>query len=237
MHSKTGCHSHVEAHSSSIVSVAEIVKMIVRNHPRCRDEAIRAVVRLMRNKDPQSHEHGERTALYAVALGHALGFDKEDLIDLHTAALLHDLGRLTLPATVVQKHGPLSAEDYALVQCHPRAGAEILTTLPWLQTPAVWIAHHHERWDGSGYPYGLRGAFIPLGSRVLAVADTFDVILSQLPTFVIARNYQSAAGQLKVVSASQLDPGLVALFLKLATDPVEILIRCYTALADSNELG
>jgi HD-GYP domain-containing protein (c-di-GMP phosphodiesterase class II) len=214
----------------SHLSVSDIIEMVVHNGPCSRDEVIRALILLMRDKDSQSHEHGERTAQYAVALGHTIGFDKEDLVHLHAAALLHDLGRMTLPAAVVQKHGPLSAEEYALVQSHPRAGAEILTALPLLQTPAVWIAHHHERWDGSGYPYGLRGAFIPLGSRVLAVADMFDAVMSQRPSLGLARNHQSASGQLKMVSGSQLDPDLVETFLTLLSQPAGILGECFTAL-------
>ncbi|MBD0305273.1 MAG: HD domain-containing protein [Nitrospiraceae bacterium] len=229
------CDAHVDASSSpafrSILSASEIIEMIVGAHPRSRDEVIRLIIRLMRDRDPQSHEHGERTALHAVALGHAVGFDKEDLIHLHTAALLHDLGRLTLPAAVVHKHGPLSAEEYALVQCHPRAGAEILTALPWLQTPAVWIAHHHERWDGSGYPYGLRGGFIPLGSRILAIADLFDAALSHQPLAGSARRHQYASGQLKIASGSQLDPELVGTFITLLSLPAGILGRCFTAFA------
>ncbi|HJU03636.1 MAG TPA: HD domain-containing phosphohydrolase [Nitrospiraceae bacterium] len=211
--------------------IPHIDEMMSRNDSRSRDEAIRTLILSMRTEDPRSHEHGERTALYAVALGKAVGFGQEELIHLHTAALLHDIGKLTLPAAILKKRGPLSAEEYELVQCHPRAGAEIVAAFPLLRMPAVWIAHHHERWDGSGYPYGLRGSFIPLGSRVLAVADLFDAVLSQRSPFDVTRNYQSAARQLELAGGSQLDPDLVSTFLKLTTDPVEILSLCFTAFA------
>ena len=113
---------------------------------------------------------------------------------------------------------------------HPRAGAEILTALPQLQIPAVWIAHHHEHWDGSGYPYGFRGTFIRLGSRVLAVADMFDAVISRQSFSDRTRAYQSAARQLQIVSGSQLDPALVETFLGLATEPIALLGRCFAAL-------
>ncbi|MGH7229983.1 MAG: HD-GYP domain-containing protein, partial [Nitrospiraceae bacterium] len=234
MHMQTEYGNRVNSQPSSTpepdLSVSDILEMVAHPSPRSRDEAIRTLILVMRAKDLQSHEHGERTAQYAVALGNAVGFDGEELANLHTAALLHDIGKLTLPKVIVQKHAPLSAEEYELVQCHPRAGAEILAAWPLLQVPAVWIAHHHERWDGSGYPYGLRGTFIPLGSRVLAVADMFDAVMSQQPSFDPVRDYQATARQLEVVSGSQLDPELVRTFLKLASEPVEVLSRCFTAL-------
>jgi len=159
--------------------------------------------------------HGHRTASYALRLGESVGLSSSDLTHLHYAALLHDIGQLTLPAEILNKDGPLTAEEYELVQCHPRAGAELLQPISFLRVPALWIAHHHERWDGSGYPYGLRGRFIPLGSRILAVADTFDSLTTrhahgqlQSPTVAVRI--------LQVVAGSQLDPELVEVFVGLA---------------------
>jgi HD-GYP domain-containing protein (c-di-GMP phosphodiesterase class II) len=213
------------------LSASDIVDLIAERCPHSRNEVIRALILLMRARDPQSHEHGERTAKYAVALGSAVGLTKGDLADLHVAALLHDIGRLTLPPTILRKRGPLSGEEYELVQCHPRAGAEILAALPPFDFPTLWIAHHHEHWDGSGYPYGLRGLFIPLGSRVLAVADVFDVVLAQQSSSDPARNFQSARRQLQGGSGTILEPDLVQTFLGMTRDPFELLVRCFTALA------
>ncbi len=213
------------------LSIPDIVDLIAEHCPRSRNEVVRALILLMRARDPQSHTHGERTAQYAVALGSAVGLTKDDLVNLHIAALLHDIGRLTLPAAILRKRGPLSGEEYELVQCHPRAGAEILAALPLLDFPTVWIAHHHEHWDGSGYPYGLRGSFIPLGSRVLAVADTFDVVLTQQSSSDPAKNFQSARRRLQGGSGTQLDPDLVRNFLAMTREPFELLARCFTALA------
>src|SRR5688500_12950860 len=89
-------------------------------------------------------EHGMRTAHYVVALGDALGLSQPDLFSLLVAGLLHDIGKITLPRALLQKGGPYTTQEYAIVQCHPRAGAELLSGIPFLATSALWIAHHHE---------------------------------------------------------------------------------------------
>jgi HD-GYP domain-containing protein (c-di-GMP phosphodiesterase class II) len=161
---------------------------------------------------PDLIAHGKRTARYAARLGAAVGLSPADQMDLHYAALLHDVGKLTLPDTILHKQGPLSADEYARLQSHPRAGAELMSSITFLHRPSVWISHHHERWDGSGYPYGLRAAFIPLGARILAVADTFDALTSNsLPSR--AGDGESAEHLLRLVAGTQLDPDLVSIFL------------------------
>ena len=175
---------------------------------------LQALTREMDARDPRLRSHGARTARYAVALGEAHGLSPGKLRDLAYAGLLHDIGRLTLSDAILHKDGPLTAQEYATVQSHPRAGAEMLAPFAFLQPAALWIAHHHERWDGCGYPYGLRGIFIPLGSRILAVADTFDAFTTALP-FEPTERTGSARGLLRVLAGSQLDPQLVAAFLSV----------------------
>jgi putative nucleotidyltransferase with HDIG domain len=184
------------------------------------------LTKAMAARDTDLYRHGTRTARYAVLLGREVGFLPDDLIDLWYAAVLHDFGKLAVPDEILNKRGPLTMDEYAVVQSHPRAGAELLEQIGFLQTAAVWIAHHHERWDGAGYPYGLRGSLIPLGSRVLAVADTFDALTSDRP-YSPARDHESALRLLRLVAGSQLDPDLVEAFARLALQPVSIgpLIR------------
>ncbi len=186
-----------------------------RSRLQCEITLLLSLLRTMATQRPQLLGHGERTASYALLLGKAVGLSAADLIHLHYAALLHDIGQLTLPDELLKKDIPLSAEEYELVQSHPRAGAELLAPISFLRIPAVWIAHHHEHWDGSGYPYGLRGPFIPLGSRVLAVADTFDALTSDR-TDRIAGEPESSLALLHILAGSQLDPELVAAFADLA---------------------
>jgi HD-GYP domain-containing protein (c-di-GMP phosphodiesterase class II) len=180
-------------------------------------QIVMSLMQLIESHDPRLRGHGERTACYALALADAVSLPTGELIHLHRAALLHDLGMLTLPEEILHKDGPLTADEYALVQSHPRAGAELLRPFSFLRLPTVLIAHHHERWDGYGYPYGLRGHFIPLGSRILAVADTFDAATSGRADGSTA-DWDSAFRLLEVVAGSQLDPRLVAAFVRVASD-------------------
>jgi HD-GYP domain-containing protein (c-di-GMP phosphodiesterase class II) len=170
----------------------------------------------MRAKDPALLEHGRRTAQYATELGCRIGISSRDLIDLHYASVLHDIGKVMLPDRLLHKSGPLSHEEYVSMQCHPREGARLLAAIPALRRVAVLIAHHHEHWDGSGYPYGLRGTFIPLGSRILAVADRFDALSSDKTR--VAGGRSGPANLLRMLRGSQLDPTLVGRFLHQMED-------------------
>jgi HD-GYP domain-containing protein (c-di-GMP phosphodiesterase class II) len=179
-------------------------------------EALHILTEMMHSKDPALLEHGRRTAQYATELGHAIGISARDLIDLHYASVLHDIGKVMLPDGLFQKSGPLTYEEYVSMQCHPREGARLLAALPSLRRAAVLIAHHHEHWDGSGYPYGLRGAFIPLGSRILAVADRFDALSSDKTR--MTDGHSGPMKLLRMLAGSQLDPMLVGCFLHRIED-------------------
>jgi HD-GYP domain-containing protein (c-di-GMP phosphodiesterase class II) len=181
-------------------------------------EALLALIDSIENADPRLRGHGIRTACYAVRLGQTICLTAQELNDLLFASLLHDIGLLTLSKEILLKDRPLSNDEYVLVQSHPRAGAELLLPIQFLRTAALWIAFHHERWDGFGYPYGLRGSLIPLGSRILAVADTYDALTSARP-YGIGYARDTAIRLMELVAGSQLDPELVELFVPLVRGP------------------
>lgn len=156
--------------------------------------------------------HGRRTAAYGVLLGRALGLSREELHDLTLAGLLHDVGLLMLDPEFLARPESWDSEDYARVQSHPRVGAELLNGFAFLTSAAHVIAHHHERWDGNGYPFGLRGGFIPLGARILAITDAYDAIQVPPETHPQLRQ-QIALRILKVCAGSQFDPTLVDIFV------------------------
>jgi HD-GYP domain-containing protein (c-di-GMP phosphodiesterase class II) len=158
---------------------------------------------------PGHFGHGERTAHYALLLAERLGFTGEQRLDLHYAAMLHDIGLLMMPDHLLGTATPHTLNDYALIQSHPREGAALLSEYPFLQEPARLIAHHHERWDGAGYPYGLRGDYIPGSARILAIADVFDSIASRTHSWDIALR------ALRVSAGSQFDPTFCATFYDL----------------------
>ena len=167
---------------------------------------LRRLTRKIETLIPGHFGHGERTAYYARLLGAASSLTENQQIELHYAALLHDVGLLTLPGRLLDETAAHSLDDYALVQSHPREGAALLSPYRFLSEATRLIAHHHERWDGAGYPYGLRGTYIPLAARILAIADVFDSIAIRSTSLHRAlRTLQASAG-------SQFDPILTAAF-------------------------
>ncbi|MDX1411282.1 MAG: HD domain-containing phosphohydrolase [Nitrospirales bacterium] len=133
------------------------------------------------------------------------------------AAYLHDVGKLSIPSEILTKQEPLSSQEYHQLQSHPSAALTLLESWPFLKTASIWIAHHHERWDGSGYPNGLKGAFIPLGSRIIAIADTFDVLTVRNPEEAETA-WDVCLSIIKWYSGSQFDPELMDIFSKLVPE-------------------
>jgi HD-GYP domain-containing protein (c-di-GMP phosphodiesterase class II) len=172
---------------------------------------VRQATRELDHVLPWQRGHGRRTAAVARAIGFVIGLSCDALHHLTLASLLHDIGLLGLPAHLAFHPRYLDSRSYAAIQCHPRTGSQWLEPFRFLRKASVIIAHHHERWDGSGYPYGLRGAFIPVEARVLAIADAFDAI--QVPGVHNSKIRDRVAYRiLKVAAGTQFDPELVALF-------------------------
>jgi HD-GYP domain-containing protein (c-di-GMP phosphodiesterase class II) len=159
---------------------------------------------------PWQDGHGRRTASIALMIGRVVGLSVDKLHDLKLAALLHDIGLLTLPADLFDFRDHLEPESYIIVQSHSRIGATLLEPFSFLREASILIAHHHERWDGLGYPYGIRGEFIPLGSRILAIADAYDAIKVPNVSDPAVRN-RIALRIFRVASGTHFDPRLVAI--------------------------
>jgi len=164
---------------------------------------------------PWQAGHGERTAAFALLIGRAAHLTDEELHQLKLASLLHDIGILMLPPSLRTRRERLDPDAYVTIQNHPRLGATLLEPFLFLREATVMIAHHHEQWDGTGYPYGLRGEFIPLGGRILAVADAFEAI--QVP-HVHDRSLRNriALRILQVASGTQFDPRIVDILVEFS---------------------
>jgi HD-GYP domain-containing protein (c-di-GMP phosphodiesterase class II) len=157
---------------------------------------------------PWQAGHGRRTAIVALVIGRAMALDAGALHALKLAALLHDIGLLMLPPPLAARRGFVESESYVAIQNHPRQGASLLEPFSFLRDASTIVAHHHERWDGAGYPYGIRGPFVPLGARILSIADAFDAIRVPGVSNLSARN-AIALRILRVASGTQFDPELV----------------------------
>src|SRR5712671_401115 len=165
-------------------------------------------------KDQTAQSHIRRVQVYAAGLARALGMPDTEIQGVKTAALLHDIGKLAVPEHILSKPGPLTQEEFQKIRIHPQVGAEIISGVPFPYPVAPLILSHHERWDGKGYPAGLKGDEIPLGARILSVVDYFDALMSERP-YHKAMSLDAAMGLLRQESAKALDPRVVQTFIDM----------------------
>jgi putative nucleotidyltransferase with HDIG domain len=132
-------------------------------------------------KDQTAQSHIRRVQVYATSIARGLGMTDTEIQGVKTAALLHDIGKLAVPEHILSKPGPLTQEEFQKIRVHPQVGAEIISAVPFPYPVAPLILSHHERWDGKGYPQGLKGEEIPLGARILSVVDYYDALTSDRP--------------------------------------------------------
>jgi HD-GYP domain-containing protein (c-di-GMP phosphodiesterase class II) len=172
--------------------------------------------------DPYTHGHSRRVARHAVIIAVRMGLGERQVAVIRAAAALHDVGKINTPRAVLHKPGRLTEVELALIELHPVDGAEIVSTLGDAELTAM-VRHHHERLDGTGYPDGLTGEDIPLGARIIAVADTFDAITSTRP-YRPARTHDAAMEILDGEAGTRLDPaGVRALQAYYAEGPMRPL--------------
>ena len=165
-------------------------------------------------KDQTSQSHIRRVQLYAAEVAKALGMSENDIQGVKTAALLHDIGKLAVPEHILSKPGPLTPEEFQKIRAHPKVGADIVSSVPFPYPVAPLILSHHERWDGKGYPAGLKGEEIPLGARILSVVDYFDALMAERP-YHKAMSSDSAINLLQQEAGRGLDPTVVDKFIEL----------------------
>ncbi|MEK7680059.1 MAG: HD domain-containing phosphohydrolase, partial [Deltaproteobacteria bacterium] len=175
---------------------------------------VQALSKAIDAKSPWTMGHSARVTNYAVTIAAELGMDKKTLEDLRIAGLLHDIGKIGTYDEILNKPGKLTDEEYKIMKEHPGKGAEMLAPIRQLRHIAPWVKYHHERFDGKGYPDGLKAEDIPLQSRVLAVADTFDSMTAKRP-YRETPGWDRAIDELKKFSGLQFDPNVVEAFMKV----------------------
>lgn len=176
--------------------------------------SIDALIKALEAKDYYTRGHSQRVTMYSVAIGKALGFPQSKLENLRRAATLHDLGKIGVRESLLNKPGRLTDDEFGEFFRHPEAAIRILEPIPFFKPLLPAILHHHERFDGKGYPQGLSGVDIPLESRIMAIADAFDAMTSTR-AYRKALPMEAANAEIVRCSGTQFDPDIVTLFLRV----------------------
>ena len=193
----------------SVLRLARVTAEMVGAHG-----VIAALANAVEAKDSTTELHCQRLAGLAHQLGMQAGIDPGGLKGLVFGALLHDIGKIGVSDAILTKAGPLSREEWAEMRLHPLIGERICEPLTTSSQFASIVRHHHERWDGAGYPDGLRGVQIPMGARIVALVDAYDAIIHDRP-YRPARSVEEALEEIQRERARQFDPGLVELFVPI----------------------
>jgi putative nucleotidyltransferase with HDIG domain len=174
-------------------------------------------------RDDATHGHSNRVVAYSLRLAEAMGVDDPGMLKaIGAGALLHDVGKIGVPDSILRKPDKLTAEEWVEMKKHPEMGFRLLRGIDFLQDSLTTVRFHHERWDGSGYPCGLKGEEIPLEARIFAVVDAFDAITSHRP-YSKARTYKEAARIFRDERGKTFDPKVVEAFLSVPPEEWERL--------------
>jgi HD-GYP domain-containing protein (c-di-GMP phosphodiesterase class II) len=171
---------------------------------------LRSIARALEERD-QTQGHGARVSALAEPIAYGLGWGPRRIASLRFGAPLHDLGKVSVSVDVLRKAGPLTLAEIDEIRIHPRAGAQIVLPLRGAHSALPYVLFHHEWWDGTGYPVGLRGRAIPVEARLLAIADAFDAMTSARP-YRHALTTESALLEIDACAGTQFDPYLASLF-------------------------
>ena len=222
-------HAHKPDFTNSDRKLAEVLAnqlsslsntyLLVESMHEFNQQMAQALIEAVEAKDPYTRGHSERVNHLSMDIGRAMDLSAQELEDLHWGSLLHDVGKIGIPDSVLCKPGRLTKDEYTFIMVHPERSYEILRHIGRLENALPGARHHQEKYDGSGYPHGLKGERIPLQARIMAVADTYDSITSSR-AYRAGRTHEAAMEEIERVAGTQLDPAIVGVFKKLvAAEP------------------
>jgi response regulator RpfG family c-di-GMP phosphodiesterase len=185
---------------------------------------LKALAAALETRDHETHGHSQRVVSFSLRLGYELGLDKEQLMSLEFGSLLHDIGKIGVPDAILRKPAALDEDEWIKMRQHPLHGQQILRGIEFLEGAARVVAQHHEKWDGSGYPLGLKGEDIDLNARIFAVADAFDALTSDR-VYRAAQSYEAASTELDRCISQHFDPKIVEAFHRVPKEEWEALRR------------
>jgi putative nucleotidyltransferase with HDIG domain len=185
---------------------------------------LKALTAALETRDLETHGHSERVVNFSLRLGRELNLDAEQMRSLEFGSLLHDIGKIGVPDAILRKPAKLTEEEWVRMREHPLHGQKILRGIEFLEGAAKVVAQHHEKWDGGGYPLGLRGEEIDLNARIFAVADAFDAITSDR-VYRAGRSYDEALAELEKYAGQQFDPNVVGAFRRVPAEEWDAIRR------------
>lgn len=219
------CQQRLAATEAQLLSYAQdlrVLYQVERAHREQIEQAYHstlvALSRALDLRDTETEEHSLRVTDCALTIGRTLGLAPADLTALELGAMLHDVGKIGIPDSILRKPGPLSAQEWGVMRRHPQLGYEILSAVDFLASSLPVVLHHHEKWDGTGYPDGLSGEAIPLAARIFAVADAFDAMTASRP-YKSALPPEIAFERLRTDAGRHFDPRVVSAFLEAVGHP------------------
>jgi putative nucleotidyltransferase with HDIG domain len=217
--------SQLEHYAADLREVFKQERIRSQELRRSYKATVLALANAVEARDAYTGKHAQRVAAYGLRIAHAAGIEVDPQVEF--GFLLHDVGKVAVPDAILFKPGPLSEPERALVRRHPEVGSEILRHIDFLDEAKQVVRHHHERWDGAGYPDGLAGEAIPLAARVFAPADALDALTSERP-YRAAISFAEARRQIRAETGAQFDPAIVAAY---ETVPDEAFARLRDGLA------
>ena len=185
---------------------------------------LKALTAALETRDSETHGHSERVVTYSLRLGREYGLNSEQMKALEFGSLLHDIGKIGVPDSILRKPAKLTEEEWVRMREHPFHGQQILRGIEFLQGASRVVAQHHEKWDGTGYPLGLRAEDIDINARIFAVADAFDAITSDR-VYRRGKPYEAASQELDDWAGRQFDPKVVEAFHRVPKEDWEVLHR------------
>jgi HD-GYP domain-containing protein (c-di-GMP phosphodiesterase class II) len=208
------------------------VKELEEQHLTFRNSLICGFNQLLDLKDISTGVHSTRLAEWAIRVARKLNIPEEHLYQVEVAALLHDIGKIGVPDSILKKQGPLTADERALINRHPEYSWSILRLFPGLEDASLYALHHHENIDGTGYPAGLKGAEMPLVSRIVSVIDAYDAMVSNR-CYRKGLPHQEAVRRLLQSSGTQFDLNVVQVFIPIAEQETEAVFAAAGTSAEA----
>jgi putative nucleotidyltransferase with HDIG domain len=197
--------------ASNIEALVLRLKKALRQNQELFLETIKTLAAAIDAKDPYTRGHSERVSSYSMAMARHLGMSQEEVFRIHIAAILHDVGKLGIRESILNKPGGLSDEEFEVMQQHPSIGAQIMSPIKMLRDIIPGIRNHHETWDGTGYPDHLKGEEIPMVARIIGIADTFDAMTTNRP-YQNAMTLEYVLAKMNSMSGSRFDPVVMDAF-------------------------